>query len=599
MRNLAEGFRGLGTILLAAALVTAACGDDDSVADDAGDVPNETEAGADGDADVGPDADADADADVEVGPDADADGDDGGPPPVRYNETSPLGTNLNGISDWSTEWPFVDAFKVSRAWISGEDGGAWDDGRALDLDEHGWLRSLLPGQVARTLMFWDDGAVAPAGRCVVLYDGTGTMEYWSGARRDAGASSPGRDVLDFDPTAGGIGINVTAVDPSDPLRNIRVLMPGGACSDDPHRWCADDGGCAAGTCVPFEDRYPTEPFHPTFLERTRTYRVIRFMDWMATNNSPIREWSERAEPDDARWSLEAGVPVETMVDLCNRLQADPWFTIPHQASDDFVRRFATVVRDRLAPGLRAWVEYSNEVWNGIFDQAGWARDRGRAAGLGPSDYEAQLQFYSRRAVQVFALWEEVFGGTDRLVRVMASQAANSWVSEQVLSFEGADGPSDVLAIAPYFGGYLGGPDERARVAAMTVEALAAELAATALPDAVSWMASQADVASTFGVELVAYEGGQHLAGHSGVENDDTINALFDAVNRDPRMGELYGDYLDAWRSAGGRYFAHFVNCAGWSKWGRWGALEYLTQPRAESPKFDALQSFLETNPRWW
>lgn len=604
MRNPASRFGGPGTLLLAAALATAACGDDDSGADDAGDTLDAEDvsggdADADGDADAEAGPDADGDADVEVGPDADGDADDGGPPPDRYNETSPLGTNLNGISDWSTEWPFVDAFKVSRAWISGEAGGAWDDGRPLDLDEHGWLRSLLPGQVARTLMFWDDGAVAPAGRYVVLYDGGGTMEYWAGARRDDAASTPGRDVVELDPTAGGIGINVTAVDASDPLRNIRVLMPGGACSDDPHRACADDAGCAAGRCVPFEESYAAAPFHPVFLERTRTYRVLRFMDWMATNGSPLRDWSERAEPDDARWSLEAGVPVETMVDLCNRLQADPWFTMPHQASDEFVRQFATVVRDRLAPGLRAWVEYSNEVWNGIFAQAGWARDQGRAAGLGPSDFEAQLQFYSRRAVQVFALWESVFGGTDRLVRVMASQAANAWVSEQVLSFEGADGPSDALAIAPYFGGYLGGPDERARVAALTVDALAAELAATAVPDAAAWVTSQAAVASTYGVELVAYEGGQHLAGHSGVENDDTINALFDAVNRDPRMGDLYGDYLDAWRAAGGRYFVHFVNCAGWSKWGRWGALEYQTQPRAASPKFDALQSFLETNPRWW
>lgn len=33
--------------------------------------------------------------------------------------------------------------------------------------------------------------------------------------------------------------------------------------------------------------------------------------------------------------------------------------------------------------------------------------------------------------------------------------------------------------------------------------------------------------------------------------------------------------------------------------GTLGALEYMTQPRAASPKFDALQTFIETNPRWW
>ncbi len=572
----------------AALALAAGCGDDST-----------TDGGTDdGTAEVVDDGAADLPAEAEAEAGADGEADDGGPPPARHNETSPLGTNLNGIADWSTEWPFVDAFKTSRAWISGS-GEAWDDGRAIDTDADGWVRSLLPGQIVRTLLFWDTGGVYPAGRYTVLYDGAGTMEYWSGATRNDVLSAPGRDVLDVDPAAGGIGINITAIDPADPLRNIRVLMPGGACTDDPVRWCAADGDCTAGTCSPFADGYAAQVFHATFLDRIRTYRVLRFMDWMSTNGSPLREWSERARPEEARWSGERGVPVEVMVDLANRLGADPWFTLPHQASDDFVRRFATVVRDRLAPGLRAWVEYSNEVWNGIFAQAGWARDRGLAAGLGPSDFEAQLQFYSRRAVQVFALWVEVFGGTDRLVRVMASQAANAWVSEQVLSFEGADGPSDALAVAPYFGGYLGSPDEQARVAAMSVDDLADELRTVALPEAVGWMTAQAATATTYGVELVAYEGGQHLAGNGGVENDDVINGLFDGVNRDARMGEIYGDYLAAWRTAGGRFLAHFVNCGRWSKWGRWGALEYMTQPRAESPKFDALQTFIETNPRWW
>ncbi|NEO60918.1 MAG: cellulose-binding protein, partial [Moorea sp. SIO4G2] len=48
------------------------------------------------------------------------------------DKTSNLGTNLNGIADWSTELPFLDAFKSSRPWItqcvSGETGcsGSWD-----------------------------------------------------------------------------------------------------------------------------------------------------------------------------------------------------------------------------------------------------------------------------------------------------------------------------------------------------------------------------------------------------------------------------------------------------------------------------------------
>jgi len=102
-----------------------------------------------------------------------------------------------------------------------------------------------------------------------------------------------------------------------------------------------------------------------------------------------------------------------------------------------------------------------------------------------------------------------------------------------------------------------------------------------------------------GVPLIAYEGGQHLTGLGGVENNAAINALFDSANRDPRMGALYKTYLDAWKVSGAKLFVHWQNCGGYSKWGRWGALEYLEQPRASSPKFNALQTFIEQNPASW
>jgi hypothetical protein len=65
------------------------------------------------------------------------------------------------------------------------------------------------------------------------------------------------------------------------------------------------------------------------------------------------------------------------------------------------------------------------------------------------------------------------------------------------------------------------------------------------------------------------------------------------------MGALYTQFLQGWRDQGGALLVHFVNCSGWGRYGRWGALEYLEQPRSESPKFDALQTFIESNLPWW
>lgn len=520
----------------------------------------------------------------------------GGDWPAPHNVESPLGTNLSGLADWSGDWAFVDAFKLSRAWISGSSSGAWDDGRALDLDEHGWVRRLSPGQIARTLMFWDGVGNYPAGDYIVLYEGTGTLEYWSGATRDASRSTPGRDVLVVDPTRGGIGLNLTAVDESDPVRDIRVLMPGGACAGDPFAACRSDADCPS-TCVPFESTFASQPFHPTFLDRVKTYRVLRFMDWMATNGSDERTWAGRPRMDDARWTTH-GAPVELMVALANTLGADPWFCMPHLAEDGYVSSFAAAVRDGLRPGLKAWVEYSNEVWNGQFAQAQWAAQQGRAESLSSDDFQAQLYWYSKRSVQVFGLWEAAFGGAGRLQRVLAAQAANAWTSEQVLSFQGAASHADALAIAPYFG-WGARPSDAAEIASMSLDALVQRTQDDIVPAAIGMMQASAQKASLHGLPLVAYEGGQHFVGVAGGENDADINAKFDALNHDPRMKALYATYLAGWKAAGGHEFAHFVNCGGWSKWGRWGALEWVAQPRAQAPKYDALQTFIEGTPKWW
>ncbi len=520
---------------------------------------------------------------------------------VGTNTDSPLGTNLLGIVDYHPYWPFVDIFKTSRPWISGNTNGTWDDGRSLDLDEDGWVRSLQPNQVARTLMFWSSSPHYPGGRYVVLYDGEGTIEYWGAWQRDEAASAPGRDVVVVDPTQGGLGMNITSVNPNDYLRNIRVILPGGVCSNDQFRWCDENHPCDAGaSCELFEDNYETQIFHPTFLDRTKRYRVLRFMDWMGTNDSTISSWAERPRATSARWWWTGGgVPVEILVALANRLHADPWFCIPHLADDDYVRNLATYVRDNLDPNLKVYIEYSNEVWNSIFAQGDYAEQQGLALNLSNNPFQARLFFYSRRAVEIFQIFETVFGGTDRLVRVMASQAANDWVSDQELSFENASQYTDALAIAPYFGGYLGHSDQRDRVAAMSVDDLYVELRDVAVPQAIQWIQDQAAVAQTYGVELIAYEGGQHLVGIGPVQNDDTINALFDAINRDPRMGELYTLYLEGWRDNGGHVFVQYTDVYRFTRYGRWGSLEYLDQPRSDAPKYDALMTFIDNNPKWW
>jgi hypothetical protein len=370
------------------------------------------------------------------------------------------------------------------------------------------------------------------------------------------------------------------------------------------KWCKVDADCATdgakgGSCVPFEKNHTEQIFHPTFLDRIKKYSTLRFMDWMNTDYDAHQEaWASRPKPGDARFSTK-GVPVELMVELANRVGADPWFNMPHRATDEYVTEFAKYVHDHLDKGRKVYVEHSNEVWNAQYEQARFARERGIALKLSGSDQEAAVRWHAKRSIEIFKIWEKVFGGHDRLVRVMGSFAAQPRVSEAAMSFEDAAKHTDALAIAPYFGIQFSQPSDMARLQAMTVDALVAELKGNLLKDAVHDMEEQAKVAKKYNVELIAYEGGQHLVGTGPAREDDRINALFDRTNRDPRMKSIYLDYLKAWKDNGGRLFVHYTNCRGPSKYGRFGSLEMLDQARAAAPKYDALMEFIDKNPRWW
>ena len=516
----------------------------------------------------------------------------GGP----WNARSPLGTNICSFYDWGTELPYVDLFKSSRSWISGTDD-VWENEVPVDVDERGWVRSVRPGQIVRTLLLWETTRYR-AGKYVVLYDGEGTIEYHEESATRVVERGPGRDVIEVDPTRhdNGILFHITATNPENHVRNVRVLMPGGRCEAAPIQWCDTENPCDEGRCVPFEELQDEIVFNPDFLEKTKRYSVIRYIDWMMANSTTVRRWSDRPTMQDSRWTAN-GAPPEVMIALSNQLHAEPWVTVPHFSDDDYNRRFAMQVKESLDPSLRVWVELSNEVWNTVFPQSEYVEQQGRAAGLSDDAYEAALRWYAKRSIEILRIWNEVLG-ENRVVAVLGAQAANVWTGQTILEYEDAAAVADVIAIAPYFG-MNAEPDNEDRIEQMTPDQLFEETRSRILPEVFGWMDEYADLARRHNVRLVAYEGGQHFVGGMGAENNDRINRLFDDINRDERMGQLYYQYLAEWRRRGGTLFMNFVNVDGWSMWGRWGSLEYLNQPLDEAPRYRALMRFIDRNPRWW
>ena len=478
----------------------------------------------------------------------------------------PLGLNLSGVKDYASEYPFVDTFRSARTWVSQRDGGRWGSGPELTLRPDGYPATLAAGTYATAILMNAPGF--PTGRYVLRYDGQGELDLRGDVRVEN--RTPGR----WEVVVGGtpnLLLHLRSTNPSDPLRNIRFWMPG-------HEEAGE-----AGTVL----------FAPAFLARCRRFSCLRFMDWMETNNSEIRTWADRPKVDDYSWSSH-GVPVEVLCELANETNTDGWLCVPHLADDDYVRRFAQLVYDRLDPGLTAYVEHSNEVWNGQFAQAKYARGRGRELRLADNDYGAQLLYHAQRSGEIAQIWEHVLGD-DRVVAVYAAQSANPWTTKQMLSHRTASRFAEAVAIAPYFGGHLGDPKTAGANAKLSVAEVARECR-KAIAENAPKIREHAAMAEAAGCRLIAYEGGQHLVGHGGAENDESLMELFHRTNRDPVMADLYREAIESWAKAGGELWVVFSSVATPSKWGSWGMLEYDGQPSDDAPKWRAIDAMLDEQP---
>lgn len=69
--------------------------------------------------------------------------------------------------------------------------------------------------------------------------------------------------------------------------------------------------------------------------------MLRFMDWMhANSDGTAYAWQDRVTPSYYTQGSQPGVSLEYMVRLSNELGAEPWFSLPINATDDYIQQFA-------------------------------------------------------------------------------------------------------------------------------------------------------------------------------------------------------------------------------------------------------------------
>jgi|GEM_PF-916369 len=372
----------------------------------------------------------------------------------------------------------------------------------------------------------------PAGTYTVVYDGKGVIHFSGmGCNRrltngvllvDLAATNGCPNPIDSSLSGfnngdnpRGLEISITQIDAADPIRNIRIIMPGGICKGAPFTRVNNATACGDTPYVSFTEVLKANRnaivFNPDYLNFSKDFRVLRMMNLMeasprrpesyATRNpcpafpsnladdatasqttaynaavdaykacvlQPLT-WAQRPTLDHPSWGgshlttvrKRQGAPLEVGIALANLLEAHPWFNIPHNADDDYIEQYANLLADELDDSLIAHIEYSNEVWNSGFWGHSYSNFMGEqdstisAMPNFPSrtaQYSKRTRYYAKRSMEVFTAFESEFSDNKRLKRILGGQHKNSSIIGHMLSYGTAAQQTDAVAIAPYFHG---------------------------------------------------------------------------------------------------------------------------------------------------
>ena len=525
--------------------------------------------------------------------------------PFPANHGSPLGMNTNEALEVDASIPFIDLFRYALPF---DEARPWFTKGDVKFDKDGWPQNLNGGKAGTRFLSHIPVKALPQGEYTVLYDGEGSIRY--GASAKLIKHEKGKDIIRLVPMPqkGELYSTYTAtlfIDKSNPknyIRNIRILMPGGVCANNPFKLIKDGKRCGNAPFLPFEKHYKKLTFNPEFLNFMKDFKVIRFMNMSGITRNNVRFWKDRANLNEATWGGKEGVrgvPLEVMIKLANILNIDPWFNIPHNADNEFIYRFAQMAKQQLKPNLRVYLEYSNETWNNIFvPQAEHMKQTGYKLKLDKNRNIAGSKYYSLQSVHIFKIWEKVFGGTQRLVRVMGGMTTNTKLTETLLGFKNAYKSVDAIAIGPYF---HFAQDKMASIKSVNdvFKTLNARDNRYSIRNTLGFVEKQIQVTKGFGVDLIAYEGGQHLVHHKTHSMKEGATPFLYQANKDKRMSQAYYQLLAGWKKIGGQLFIPF-SAPRPSTWhGSWGIKEYISQPLLEAPKYRTLLGFSNGNKCWW
>lgn len=483
----------------------------------------------------------------------------------------PVAGNLDGVSDWGHSRWFVDIMRHSRSFGAPEAAwngyaGAFDPvtryptssfGLVVMIDQDSLHERELQGTYKLSFRGSARVSVSASGRATlanVVWDaqrGRTTADVVVGPRTSF------LDLNFFDPVG---------------MDSLRLISPG----------------------------YPentTKVLRDEWASHIRDFAMVRTMDWSGTNNNTQVTWADRSLPrlpgaTNAR-NEGVGVPWEVVIAAANQVGKDVWLCLPARATEAYAESLAVLVKRDLHDSLNVYLEYSNEVWNFMFQQFHDNLDSARAevarggsplnADGGTDQYEWARRRVVQRAYRISQAFAKVWGreAINGRVRVMVAGQLPFSHNEDLAWFERTYGPPREhfygIANAPYFHAHPS-DEVQGRTASQLLDQLEANK--NALFDQRA-MELPAAVASYYGLAWMAYEGGPDTFGPNNVQAKHDLHF-------DPRMRGIMRDFLDRWSAAGGGAFHLFTIGAGGhhylGRYGTWPLLHWFDDS-AENQKF--------------
>jgi len=255
-----------------------------------------------------------------------------------------IGVNLGFRSYWSTTQPFLNMCNSAKynAFV-GSTPGSQDARGYRDTTSGGTLR-LNTGVGGSE--YFEDGVY------VLKWTGTASV-VWTGATPDAPDTIPNRHtytVSNSGATNSGDYVTITGGTCTD----VALIIPGGETDHDAGKYIKQQ-----------------------LIDDLAGASVLRVVNWCDVNSGAYVSDFEDYTPEDYitfnTESIEAVagdtfdqarfVPHNVIAEVCNRVGADCWYNMPHQATDACITSMINALDADLDPGLKIWVELGLECWN--------------------------------------------------------------------------------------------------------------------------------------------------------------------------------------------------------------------------------------------